>query len=125
MLRLLLRVDAIASFTLGIAVLIAAPWLADQLGTLVGAVWPLGVVLVGFGTAVWAVQTRPQLDRRAVWAVITLNGVWVAASLLAVLFGHPSLTDLGTELVIAQAALTAALADLEFIGLRRASSIAA
>ncbi len=125
MLRLLLRVDALASFTLGIAVLIAVPWLTDQLGSLVGAVWPLGVLLAGFGTAVWAVQTRPQLDRRAVWAVITMNGVWVAASLLAVLLGHPSLTDLGTELVIAQAALTAVLADMEFIGLRRESSIAA
>src|ERR1700737_4462892 len=119
MLRLVLRLDALTCGVSGVVLLIDGPMLADQLGTPLGVLQPLGVLLVAFAATLWAVEARLGMNERAVWAVIILNGVWVAASLLAVLLGWLPLTGLGTGLVIAQAALTALVADLEFVGLRR------
>ena len=59
-----------------------------------------------------------------VWVAISGNVAWVAASLLLLLLlsGSISPNAFGKTFVIAQALAVAALADLEYVGLRRAQA---
>ena len=60
--------------------------------------------------------------RAGVWAVIVLNVVWVANSLLLLASGWVAPALLGYAFVMGQAVVVAVLAELEFIGLRRAAA---
>jgi hypothetical protein len=63
---------------------------------------------------------RPSLSRSGVAAVIAGNVLWVAASIAVLFLLSPS--PLGHVFVIAQAVAVAALAELEYAGLRRAAA---
>lgn len=120
LLRLALRLDAVASGALGALSLAAAPMLDHLLGTPAALLWPVGAVMLVWATALWLVASRHGISRVAVQCVIALNLLWVAASAAAVVAGWLPLTALGTAFVVAQAGAVAAFADLQFLGLRRA-----
>ena len=120
LLRPALKLDAVASGALGVLSLAAGPLLEDLLGTPRTLRWPIGLFLIGYAAAVWAVGSRPRVSRPAVRTVIAINLLWVVASVAAVAGGRLLLTGLGIAFVLAQAVAVAMFADLQFLGLRRA-----
>ncbi len=66
------------------------------------------------------VAARTTLSRPGVWIVIAGNALWVAGSIALLISGAVSPTLLGHVFVIAQAVTVVLLAELEYIGLRKA-----
>lgn len=117
-LRTTLRLDALASGALGIALLALAGVLDDLLGLPVALALGAGVfLLVWAGFCAWV---GTHLRHGAVVEVVVLNAVWVAASVAYAAFG--GLTALGVAIVLAQAAAVVGFAVLQGLGLRRAGS---
>jgi hypothetical protein len=85
----------------------------------------LAVVLLTFGAFVAWVGTRRELIRPAVRAIVVVNALWAVESVLALVFGWLQPNSLGQWFVIAQAVAVAVIAELQFIGLRRARAAAA
>jgi hypothetical protein len=85
----------------------------------------LAVVLLAFGAFVAWVGMRRELMRPAVWAIVLANASWAVESVLALVFGWLQPDALGQWFVMAQAAAVAVIAELQFIGLRRARAAAA
>ncbi|MDG4832820.1 hypothetical protein O7627_26450 [Solwaraspora sp. WMMD1047] len=121
LLRLALRLDAVASAGLGAAVALAAPLLDGPLGAPTALLWAIGGFLVPFSVALWVIGSRVPANRSAVRTVIAVNAAWVVGSVLLVLFGGLDLTALGVAVVLGQAAAVAVLAELQYAGLRRAN----
>ena len=68
---------------------------------------------------------REAISRPAVQAIIAMNVLWVAGSVLVLVGGFTSPTVLGYAFVIAQAVVVGVFAELQFIGLRRQDAVAA
>jgi len=117
LLRIALRVDAVASGGLGLVALAGAPLVSGVVGAPEGALRGVGGFLVVFAIALLALAARPTMPVPLVWAVVVFNLVWVAAS--AVVAVLVPLTVLGTVLAVVQALGVAVFADLEWLGLRR------
>jgi hypothetical protein len=122
LLRVALRIDATASAVLGSAGALAAPALAGPLGVPTG--WLVGL---GAGLVVWAagltwLAARPRVPAGGVWAVLAVNVCWVLDSVAMLAGGWWPLTGLGTIVVVGQAVAVLAVADLEYLGLRRSRS---
>ena len=66
------------------------------------------------------VATRERLLAAGTWLVIAGNVLWVAGSALVLMVEVP--TALGYAFVIAQGVVVAFLAELEYIGVRKAAS---
>lgn len=124
-LRRVLLADAAASAVTGALMAFGA----GQLGGLLGLPGDLlryaGLALLPFAALVASIATREALPRALVWAVIVANALWVVDSLALLASGWVMPTALGTAFVIAQAAAVAVLAELEYLGLRRAALAAA
>jgi biotin transporter BioY len=119
LLRLALRVDAVASGALGVLGLAGAPLLTDVLGAQSVIFRATGAFLVGYAAALVVIAARPRIPRPAAWTVVIGNTAWVLGSVLAVVAGRASLTALGVAFVLAQAVAVAVFADLQWMGLRR------
>jgi hypothetical protein len=115
LLRVVLRVDAIASGMSGLGFLgtkefLGLPW---------AFALPTGVLLLVFAAGVWLAASPRVLSTRAVATIIGLNLAWVIASVVVLVAGLLPLTTLGVAYAIAQAVAVAVLADLEYMGLRK------
>lgn len=119
LLRLALRLDAVASGALGLLAVAAAPALDDLLGIEPSVLRPIGIFLVLFAAAVAVIASRPRIGPAAAWTVIGVNALWVIDSVAVVATGWLDLTGLGIAFVLVQAAAVAFFADLQFMGLRR------
>ena len=119
LLRLALRLDAVASGALGLLSLAAAPPLGALLGVPAALLYPVGAGLLVWAAGLGLAAARPAVSRPVVRGVIALNALWVAASAAAILAGWLPLTAPGTAFVAAQAVAVAAFADLQLVGLRR------
>ncbi len=120
LLRLALKLDAVASGVLGALSLAAGTVLDDLLGLPLALLVPVGLFLLAYAAFVWIVGTRRQISRTAAWAAVAVNLIWVADSIALVLAGGFPLSAVGTAFVLAQAAAVFLFADLQFLGLRRA-----
>ena len=121
-LRRVLIADAVASAATGLLMLIAANPLEQWLALPAGLLRTAGASLLPFAAIVAWLGLRATISRAGVWAVIALNAIWVVDS-VALLFTswvQPAL--LGYVFVLAQAAAVAVLAELEYVGLRRATA---
>ena len=125
LLHLALKLDAVATGALALLGLAAAPLLDSLLGTPVSLLYPIGIALLVYAAAVWAIGMRAQISRPGAWAVVGLNLLWVVGSVATVVAGGLPLTALGTAFVLLQAVAVLVLADLQYLGLRRARSSAA
>ena len=125
LLRLALKLDAVATGALAVLGLAAASLLDGLLGTPASLLWPIGLALLVYAAAIWVIGTRPRISRPAAWSAVVLNLLWVAASVATVLAGWLPLTTLGTAFVLIQAVAVLVFADLQYLGLRRARSGAA
>ena len=124
-LRYALLADAVASGATGLLLIAGAGFLDGLLGLPVALMREAGLLLVPYVAFVAYVGTRERISRTAAQAVIALNIVWTVCSILLLLTDYVAPTALGYAFVIAQAAVVAVFAELQFIGLRRASLVTA
>lgn len=119
LLRRALVLDAGVSGAAGLLQLAAtAPlsrWLAIDPGWLRGG----GAVLLAWMLFVGWVATRKAITPALAWTVIGVNLAWVAGSVLLLVEGAITPNALGLTFVLAQAAVVAMFAELQFFGLRR------
>jgi len=125
LLRRVLIVDALTSAACGVAMFALAGVFASMLQLPVELVREAGSILLPFAAFVGFVASRPEPPRLAVWAIIGLNIVWVVDSVLLLFTGWVAPNTLGYVFVIAQAIMVLVLADLEYMGLKRSTAIAA
>ena len=124
-LRRVLVVDAVTSGAMGVAMIAFAELFASLLQLPVELVSEAGIVLLPFAAFVGFVASRPEPTRIAVWIIIALNAVWVVDSIMLLFSGWVAPNGLGYAVVIAQAAAVLVLADLEYMGLKRSTALAA
>jgi hypothetical protein len=123
-LRRVLAVDALSSGAMGLALIAFAPLLATWLNLPVDLLRQSGSVLLPFAAFVGYLASRDQPSRVAIWAVVALNAVWTIDSVLLLLSGWVAPNALGYAFIIGQALIVGVFAELEYIGLRRASAAA-
>jgi hypothetical protein len=123
LLRFALKLDAAASGLSAALLLAGVPLLEGPLGAPRAFLWPVGLFLGAYASAVWIVATRPRVSRPAARTVVAINLLWVIESVALVAAGWLPLTALGTVSVLAQAAAVALAADLQIVGLRRARPV--
>lgn len=119
LLRRALLADAAASGAAGLLMLLGAGPLGALLHLPAGLLSGAGLVLLPYAALVAWLGSRASLTRPAVWAVIGINAVWAADSLLLLASGWVQPNGLGQAFVIAQALAVALFAELQFLGLRR------
>jgi hypothetical protein len=119
LLRFALRLDAAASGALSLLMLLAAPALSGPLGLSEGLLRGAALVSLPFVALLTWMAGRASLPTWLVWAVIGINAVWAADSLLLLLSGWISPTALGVAFVLAQAFAVAGFALLQWRGLAR------
>lgn len=124
-LRRVLLADAATSCASGLLMALAAVPLENMLGVPASLLRYAGLSLLPFAGLVAYLAMRRNLARPAVWAVIALNALWVADSLLLLVGGWVGPTALGYAFVIAQALVVAAFAEFEYVGLRKSPAPAA
>lgn len=117
-LRRALVLDAFATGAMGLGLVAAA----GRLSPLVGISEPLlrgaGIVLLPFTAALIYLYNQPRLSRRAAWVIVAANALWAVDSVLVLAARWIDPNALGVAFVLVQAAAVAALAWLEYRGLR-------
>ena len=125
LLRRVLVVDAVSSGVMGVAMVAFAELLAGLLQLPVDLISEAGIVLLPFAAFVGFVASRSEPSRSAVWVIIALNAVWVIDSIVLLFTAWVAPNALGYVFVIAQAAAVLLFADLEYMGLKRSTAVAA
>ena len=123
-LRGALLVDAVASGATAMLVLAAAGILAELLAIPATLLRGAGLVLIPYVALVAYLGMREHAPRAAVWAVIAVNALWAAASLLLLVSGWIAPNALGHAFVIAQALLVALFGWLQYVALHRQAAMA-
>jgi hypothetical protein len=121
LLRLALKLDAVASGALGVLSLAASPALDDLLGTPLALLVPVGVFLIAWAVALWLITSRPRINRTAVWAVILLNLLYAVDGVVVVVVGLFPLTALGTTFVLFQVTAVTLFAAAQLYALQKAA----
>jgi hypothetical protein len=124
-LRNALLADAAVSGAAGALMLFAGGFLAGLLDLPESLLRWAGGMLIPFVALLLLIAQRQMVARATVSAVIVLNILWVVASVFVLVGGLASPNMLGYVYVIAQAAAVALFAELQFIGLKRSSPVAA
>lgn len=124
LLRLTLKVDAIAGGAMGLLMALAAQPLGQLLGLPFVLLLVAGIVLLPLALVLYWMSQQAALSRMGVGAVIALNALWVVESAALLVTGYVQPTALGYAFVIGQALVVLLLAELEFFGLRRSAALA-
>ncbi|MFV3370412.1 hypothetical protein ACNFH5_19805 [Pseudomonas sp. NY15435] len=124
LLRLTLKVDAIAGGAMGLLMALAAQPLGELFGLPFVLLLVAGIVLLPLALVLYWMSNQTLLSRTGVWAVIALNALWVVESAVLLVTGYVQPTALGYAFVIGQALVVLLLAELEFFGLRRSAVLA-
>ena len=120
-LRLILLADAAASGATA-ALLVAGAGVLERLfGLPIALMHEAGLLLIPYVVLVVFVASRPSVAVAAVNAIITINAVWTAASVLLLTSGWVAPTLLGVAFVLAQALAVGAFAVIQYVCLRQAS----
>ena len=121
LLRLALRADAAISAVAGVPFLLVAGPLSTALGLPAWDLRLLGAAFVGYGVLVWLAAAQERISRRLAWGVIIGNTAWAVVSVVALLADWLPLTTEGVVVTAIMALYTSVFADLQFLGLRRAT----
>lgn len=124
-LRRVLAADAIVSGAAGALLLFGAGAVGTLTDLQPDILFAGGIVLVPFVALVTWLALQHTPPRAAVWAVIAMNALWVAASAGLLLSGIERPNMLGYGFVIAQAVAVGVFAELQYIGLKRMAARAA
>ncbi|MGL4291643.1 MAG: hypothetical protein ACRCVA_35155, partial [Phreatobacter sp.] len=118
LLRRVLAVDAVSSGAMGLLLIAGAGLLEPLLAIPKLHLMVAGAILVPFALGVGFVAARAELSRKAVWAIVAINALWVIESFALMLAGAISPNLLGMAFVTAQAVFVTVMAELEVIGLK-------
>jgi len=118
-LRNVLVVDAASGAASSLLHLLGAGALTGLLGIPHGVLVMSGIVLLAFVAAVSYAAACDPIPRALVSMLIAANWAWVGASAVVFFMDAGAMTPLGQAYMIVQALAVAALAELEWLGLRR------
>ncbi|HJS86272.1 MAG TPA: hypothetical protein VJ779_12505 [Acetobacteraceae bacterium] len=124
LLRYALLADAVSSGAMGALLISAAGFLADCLRLPEPLLWGAGVVMLAWTAIVAWLSQRASPARGAVGAVIAINLLWIADSVLLLATPLVAPNGLGVAFVLAQALAVLALALAQWAGLRQATAAA-
>lgn len=124
LLRRALQLDALVSGAAGLLMTLGAGPLSALLALPAVLLTGAGLSMLPWCAVLLWLARRDTLDRRAVWAVIAVNAVWVVDSVLLLAGGWVQPTLLGQAFVIAQALAVVLFAELQFLGLKRSAEAA-
>jgi hypothetical protein len=82
-----------------------------------------GLFLIAYAALVGWLGTRPSMPKALVVTAIAGNAAWTVASIVLLFSGAVTPNLLGEAFVMAQAIAVGALAELQYIGLRRSGSV--
>lgn len=119
LLRGALALDAAACAGMGALLALAAGPLSVLFGLPPGPLRGAGLLLLPCAALLGWFASRRDLPRLAVLAVIGVNFVWIADSLMLLAGGWFAPTGLGVAFVLAQAGAVLALTAMEATGLKR------
>jgi hypothetical protein len=122
-LRQALLSDAVTTGACAALMLAAAGYLGPILGLPAALLQAAGLILVPYAAWLVSLGFRERLHRPLVWAVIAANGLWVVDSVLLLVSGWVQPSAAGYAFVLAQAAVVALYAGLQFIGLQRSEAL--
>jgi hypothetical protein len=120
-----LLADAITGGAMGLLLALLAGPLARWFGLPAGLLREVGIFLLAFAAFVAVLGLRRAPPRLLFWLVIVGNALWALDSVLLLVSDWVAPTALGGTFVVAQALVVAALAELEYTGLRRSTPLAA
>lgn len=121
-LRNAFALDAAACAATGLLLSVGAGALSGLLGFPAEFLRGAGLVLLPCAALLAVFASRERLPRLAVYAVIGVNILWIADSVLILVAGWFAPTTLGIAFVLAQAAAVAIVTELEVIGLKKSVS---
>lgn len=121
-LRRVLLLDAATSGTMGVLLVLAGGAAAEPLGLSAALLRWVGAVLLPFAAYLVWIATRARDPHDSARGVIWTNVLWSIASVLLLVTGGLSPTLLGEVFVLLQAAVVAAFAYAEYVGVRRAGA---
>jgi len=125
LLRQVLLADAATSGAIGLLMMLGAGLFEQLLGLPAELSRYAGISLLPFAAFLIYLAKRENLSPPAIWAVIILNVLWTADSILLLLSGWIEPTGLGNAFVLFQAFGVAMFAGLEYLGLRKLVAAAA
>jgi len=124
-LRHALLLDAGASGALGLVMAAAPGFIGRLLNLPTPFVLYIGIFFVAFALTLFVLARQARPAPALVWLIILGNAGWALAS-IAILFTHLIVPNtLGIIVIAGQALAVAVFAELEFIGQRRLTTIAA
>ena len=121
LLKLALAADAISSAAVGWSMALASGWLAGLLALPEPLLRLAGLALLPWVLIVGWLATRERAPRSGVWVVIACNALWALDCVLILVTGQVAPNAIGTAFILVQAVAVIALAELQFIGMRRES----
>lgn len=123
-LRRILAFDAATCLAMGLLCAAGAEILHQWLALPVLVLRVGGIALLACAAFIGWLASRHQPPRALVWLVVAGNVLWALESLISLWSSWLQPNALGTAFVIAQALAVAAIAELEFIALRRQAAVA-
>ncbi len=118
-LRRAIQADAIFSGASAVLLTLGAGTLAPLLNLPETLLLETGLFLIAYAALVGWLGTRPTMPKALVLIVIVGNAAWTLASIALLFSGAVTPNLLGEVSVAAQAIAVGALAELQYIGLRR------
>jgi len=124
-LRNVLHADALISGAAGLLMMLGAPLLSPLLELPAQLLFWAGLVLVPFVAMLVVIARRATVSKLVMIDIIAINVLWVVASFGLLVSGVVAPNALGIAFVVAQALAVAVFAELQFIGIRRGTSVVA
>ena len=124
-LRRAIQADAIFSGASAVLLTLGAGTLAPLLNLPEALLLETGLFLIAYAALVGWLGTRPAMPKALVLIVIVGNAAWTLASIALLFSGAVTPNLLGEVSVAAQAIAVGALAELQYIGLRRSGDAVA
>jgi uncharacterized protein YjeT (DUF2065 family) len=124
-LRRALLADAVFSGVSAVLMTLAASVFASLLSLPEALLRETGLFLIAYTALVGWLSARQSIPRALVILVVAGNAAWTVASIALLVSGWVNPNLLGEIVVVAQAIATGVFAELQYVGLRKSSGIAA
>ncbi len=119
-LRNVLLADATTGLGSGVLQLLFTGTMASMLGLPAALLTATGIFLLAFAAALAFLATRQPIPRAPVWIVVVGNMGWVVGCVVLLASGVFPVTSLGMAYLLVHAVTVFIMAELEWMGLRRA-----
>jgi hypothetical protein len=118
-LRRVLIADAASSAAMGLLLLTLNEQISAMLSLPSELLSEAGLVLLPFAAFVAFIASRDIPPRKAVWAIMAMNAVWVVDSVLLLFSGWIQPNVFGQAFIAMQALFVLVMTELEYVGLKR------